>query len=99
MTREKVLRAMDLLNAKGYTVSIMAIPPRDGWRMPDADDDGRVYRLEIQELGVDKVDLKALVAVADELDLDVGVSRLAGRVEFSAMPKKSVADTPRSHPR
>jgi hypothetical protein len=55
---------------------------------------------------MDKVDLRALVEVADELGLDVGFSPLqSGKISFTDMPtdaeqsRQAVVSGRRNHPR
>lgn len=86
MTREKALEAMDRLVAMGYTATMTE---RDmgahGHVMIGPDGATSIARsLSVVELSVDKVDLKALVAVADELGLDVGMHGIRpGELVFS----------------
>lgn len=106
MTKEKAIEAMDRLTAAGYIVALTAVPKTDRWHDPNADEDGRNFRVQIRELGVDKVDLKALVKIADELDLEVGLHAVAGEGIVFSDPvdpvlgrQRDIVDGPRRHPR
>lgn len=100
MTREKAIETMDRLGAAGYTVQLIAIPQRSHVDPRNPNPDGRMYRVDVIELGVDKVDLRALVEIADELELDVGMHVLTnGNVSFSALATTpEVVRNPRWHP-
>lgn len=100
MTRDQALAAMDALTGMGYSVSIGAAPVPRGFLDPRAASDGILYRVEVVELGVDKVDLRALVAAADELDMDCGIHGLIpGRIVFSDLDRTTDAvRNPRKHP-
>lgn len=105
MKREKALEAMDTLNAAGYTVAVWAMPQDDRWVNLQADEDGRTYNISIQELGLDKLDLKALVGIADKLDLEVSISALTRGhdlitfTDYPLRPHVPAVDGPRKHPR
>lgn len=109
MTRERALEAMDKLVAMGYHVSLSE---------RDLGDDGHVFVgeggamtstqrwLEISAISLDKVDLRALVAAADELELDVGFSPIqGGKMSLTDAPseadqrRQAVISGKRRHPR
>lgn len=109
MTREKALQAMDKLVAMGYNVTLSEHELRDHVFL-DPDGGGMtslVRHLSISEISLDKVDLRALVAVADELELDVGFSPITGQgvISFSDSPspaeqqRANVVSGRRRHPR
>jgi hypothetical protein len=81
VTREKALEAMDKLVAMGYSVNLSEydLGPH-GHVLVGADGQPTSLQrwLSISAVSFDKVDLRALVAVADELDLDVGISPIDG---------------------
>jgi hypothetical protein len=88
VTREKALEAMDKLVAMGYSVELTEyeLGPR-GHAL--AGEDGQLTSLHrwlsISFVSLDKVDLRALVAVADELELDVEFSPIdeASKISFT----------------
>lgn len=107
MTREKALQAMDKLVAMGYHVVLSEYDtPNHVFVGHDGEMTSLHRWLEIKDLRVDKVDLRALVAFADELGLDVGISALqAGVLSFTDQPteeeqrKRAVVGSRRRHPR
>lgn len=109
MTREKALEAMDKLVAMGYSVSLTERDMGPHGMVvvdPQTKEMTSISRhLSVHEISVDKVDLKALVAAADELGLDVGMSRLDGHFTFTDMVSdeeqhvRDVVSGRRKHPR
>lgn len=98
MTRDKAIEAMDRLNELGYSTTLLA-SVHPAYVSPDTGTD-RSYSVGLAELGVDKVDLKALVDLADELDLDVGYSPPRGGFSFGEPDRRpEVVRTQRKHPR
>lgn len=110
MTREKALEAMDRLVHAGYhvTLSEYDLGPH-GHVMLGADGEMTSLRrwLSIEAISLDKVDLRALVQIADELELDVGFSPITGqgKISLTDMPseaevrKQEVVSGQRRHPR
>lgn len=100
MTRKKALEVMDALAAKGYTATITAAPVPVQHVNPHADD-GIVYRVGASALSFDRIDFRALVEIADELDLGVGMDRLGpGEINFYEEDKTPAAvRSKRQHPR
>lgn len=101
MTREKALQCMDRLNEAGYRVKVLAVPKDDRFVHLYADVDGRVFSVDVVELGVDKTDLRALVKIADELDLDCGTHAALreGVIHFTDRdPRPEVIRSQRRHP-
>jgi hypothetical protein len=102
VTREKALEAMDKLVAMGYSVNLSEydLGPHGHVQVGE---DGQMTSLQrwlsISAVSFDKVDLRALVAVADELDLDVGISPIDGvnKISFSDQLPEHAAS--RRHPR
>jgi hypothetical protein len=100
MTREKALEAMDRLVDMGYHVALSERDLRDGEMTL------RRRWLEVSEISMDKIDLRSLVEVADELELEVGFNPIqGGRLSFTDMPteaqqrKQAVVGGKRRHPR
>lgn len=96
MTRGNALLLVDRLTEAGYTVALRVRKlGAQGYVDPQRDpEDERTYDVTVIDLSVDKVDLRALVALADELGMDVGLSPLAqGQLRFSdaEAPHASVA--------
>jgi hypothetical protein len=78
---EKAIDLVNRLNELGYSCNMLAaVTPQ--YIHPDTGTD-RNYSVSLAELGVDKVDVKALIEVADEFDLDLGYSPIQGRQSFS----------------
>jgi hypothetical protein len=75
MTKAKAIECMDALTAIGYTVTVVASPRLDV-RIPG----GVHYAVSVSDLGFDRVDLRALMEVADRLGLETTVSRLRNGV-------------------
>lgn len=100
MTRDKAIEAMDLLASQGYSTRLHAVPMKEGFISPDADN-GIIYRVSVHALHFDKVDLKHLCAQGDKLDLEVTVGQLSqGTIDFSVEDKTpEVVRSPRRHPR
>jgi hypothetical protein len=109
MTREKALETMDKLVAMGYHVELSEYDLGPSGHVM-VGDDGEMTSLRrwlsIKQLSVDKIDLRALVAAADELELDIGFSPLqGGQLSFTDMPsederrRQAVTGGKRSHPR
>lgn len=107
MTREKALQAMDKLVAMGYHVTLSERDLQDHVFLGDDGEQTSIQRwLEVSAISLDKVDLRALVAAADELELDVGVSPIqGGKMSLTDMPraseenKRAVVSGQRRHPR
>jgi hypothetical protein len=99
VTREKAIEAMDLLVSKGYSVALAASNMGD-YVLPDGTSVN--YSVSILGLSLDKVDLRALVEIADELDLDVGYTpvRDGAGISFGDPDRTpEVVRKPRRHPR
>jgi hypothetical protein len=95
VTREKALEAMDKLVAMGYSVELTEyeLGPRGHTKLTS------LHRwLSISFVSLDKVDLRALVAVADELELDVGFSPIDGASKISFTDQIPVSAAQRRHP-
>jgi hypothetical protein len=94
MDRDHAIEVMDALISSGYRVCLYGAPTDSHNLTPS-------YWVSIKELGVDKIDLKHLAALADELDLDVGLHSTSGGeitfVDKSVIP--AVIRNPRRHPR
>lgn len=108
MTRAKALKAMDKLVAMGYHVMLSEHDIGDKHVLIGADGamTSLVRNLSVSEISLDKVDLRALVAVADELELDVGMWSLGeGKIHFTDQPspaeqnRADVVSGRRGHPR
>lgn len=110
MTREKALAAMDKFVAMGYAVELTERDMGIHGHVfvdPETKEVTSVSRsLAIKELSVDKVDIKAIVQVADDLDLEVGLWPIGGgHLHLTDAPtkeerrKRAVAGRPRAHPR
>lgn len=97
MTRDKAIETMDALAEAGYSVSLSA--HNWGDHRP-INDEPINYRVEIVDMGVDKVDLRHLVNLADQLGLDVGAHALGqSRVIFSDLDTTpEVVRSRRRHP-
>jgi hypothetical protein len=95
VTREKAIQAMDLLNQRGYSATLHAsVHPNYS---PE-----RTYSIGVAEIGIDKVDVRALLELADELDLDLGFSPVRGMGTFTLGEpdrRPEVVRTQRKHPR
>jgi len=107
MTREKALEAMDKFVAMGYAVKLYEY---DMQSHVIIDSDGKMNSLqrqvEISAISLDKVDLRAIVQAADELELDVGLSPITGNtLSLTDQPteaeerKRSIVSGKRRHPR
>lgn len=94
MTRGKAIELMDRLNDVGYSVTLVA-----GVHVGHQPE--RIYRVKVSELTIDKMDVKKLVEVADELDLDVGFSSYEGGSFSFGEPDRrpEILKTQRRHPR
>lgn len=81
MKLEKAVELVKKLNELGYSCNMLgAVTPK--YIHPDTGTD-TTYSVSLAELGVDKIDVKALIEVADEFDLDLGYSPIQGRQSFS----------------
>jgi hypothetical protein len=102
MTREKALEAMDKLVAMGYSVELSEYDLGSHGHVLVAED-GQLTSLRrwlsISAVSFDKVDLRALVAVADELELDVGFSPIDGTSKISFTDQVGEVSGARRHPR
>jgi hypothetical protein len=109
VTREKALEAMDRFVEMGYCV---VLTTRDmgahGHVMIDPETKEMtsiVRHLEIAELGLDKVDLNAIVQTADDLGIEAGLNSISGRITLTDQPseeerrRREVIDSRRAHPR
>lgn len=99
MNRDKAIETMDLLVSKGYSVALSAANMGDHV-LPDGSNIS--YGVQILAISLDKVDLRALVEIADDLDLDVGYTPLRGQERISfGKPDRTpeVVRSPRRHPR
>lgn len=107
MTREKALEAMDRLIAMGYSVALTEHNMGDHVMVAANGGVTSIARhLSVGEISLDKVDLRALVAVADDLELDVGMWALGeGKIHFTDQPSEgdvrraAVVSGRRHHPR
>jgi hypothetical protein len=106
MTREKALEAMDKLVAMGYAVKLYEADMQSHVHFVDGEMTSIQRQLEVTALSLDKVDLRALVQAADELELDVGWSPISGNaLSFTDQPteeeqrRQAVVGKPRRHPR
>lgn len=110
MTRGKALEAMDKLVAMGYHVELSERDLGDhGHVMIGAGGElTSIQRwLSVSSISLDKVDLRALVAAADELELDVGFSPITGtgKISFTDQPteveqrRQAAVGGRRGHPR
>lgn len=107
MTRETALAVWDRLIAMGYRAEVGGYDVgRHGRVMADGQPIG--YDVGVAELSLDSVDLRALVALADEMGLDAklsAMSRTGALLHFVDAPseaevrKRAVIDGPRKHPR
>ena len=109
MTREKALEAMDKLVAMGYHVTLSERDLGDRGYVEFVDGEPTTVSrwLSIKSLSLDKVDLRAIVQAADELELDVGFSPITGSNTLSLtdqptdaeVHKQAVVSGKRRHPR
>ena len=104
MTREKALAAMDKFVSMGYGVTLVERDLQDHVHFQDGELTSITRHLEIHAISLDKVDLRAVVEAADELDIDVGWSPVTGNntlalTDQPEMLKRTVAEKPRRHPR
>jgi hypothetical protein len=108
MTREKALAAMDKLVAMGYHVTLSERDLSGDRIFIGADGEMTSIQrwMEVSAISLDKVDLRALVAAADELELDVGFSPIqGGKMSLTDQPteaeqrKQAVVGGKRRHPR
>lgn len=109
MTREKALEAMDKLVSMGYHAHLSEYDMGEhGYFMIEPDETRTTIKRDvyISEMSVDKVDIKALVAAADELGLDVGWSPMRQNVIAFYDPtspeeqhRRSIVEGKRRHPR
>lgn len=101
MTRDTALELMDALAAQGYRVNVRALPQPVGFFAARVGDESINYSVEVTELGVDRVDLRALIAIADEHGVDCGAHMSGGGVIafFDLDPRPRVVRTGRQHPR
>lgn len=74
LTREKAIECLDRLVEMGYYAQLLASPSRDGYVVPGQDEPTPSYFIGITDLHFDKVDVKALAALADELEVDLTIS-------------------------
>jgi hypothetical protein len=108
VTREKALEAMDKLVAMGYHVTLSERDLSDHvFRGQDGEMTSLQRWLSVSAISMDKVDLRALVQAADELELDVGFSPIqgTGTISFTDQPTEAeqrahaVVSGRRRHPR
>lgn len=102
MTEERALALIHKLNESGYNVTAVICPPNPSMVWPGVDNTKSMWRVDLAEMHTDKVDLRHLINVADELDLDVGTSQLLrGGISFSepAPERPAAVHGPRRHPR
>jgi hypothetical protein len=107
MTREKALEAMDKFVAMGYHVTFSERDLQDHVFIgADGEMTSMQRWVEISAISMDKVDLRAIVAAADELGLDVGFSPIqGGKLSLTDQPteeeqrKQAVVGGRRRHPR
>lgn len=110
MTREKALAAMDKLVDMGYSVTLTErdLGSHGHVMIAENGEMTTVQRwLSISAISLDKVDLRAIVQAADELELDVGFSPITGQgvISFTDQPSESdvrraaVVSGRRRHPR
>jgi hypothetical protein len=106
MTREKALEAMDKLVAMGYAVKLYEADMQSHVHFVDGEMTSIQRQLEVTAISLDKVDLRALVQAADELELDVGFSPISGNtLSFTDQPteeeqrRQAVVGSRRRHPR
>lgn len=99
MKREEAIKVMDRLVELGYRTQLLALPMPPQFALHDHEPVN--YNVSIIELGLDKVDVRALVELADELGLEVGYSTMnGGHFGFGESdPTPVVARNPRAHPR
>jgi hypothetical protein len=110
VTREKALAALDRFVSMGYSVQLTE---------RDMDAHGHVFidpetkemtsvarHLNIVDLSIDKVDIKAIVVAADELELEVSFSAIRGStLSLTDLPsedekrRREVVGGRRAHPR
>jgi hypothetical protein len=74
LTREKAIECLDRLVEMGYSCQLSASPPHEGYVVPGQDRAMPAYFIGISDLHFDKVDVKALAALADELEVDLTIS-------------------------
>jgi hypothetical protein len=101
MKRDKAIAAMDAIVKKGYSVQLTASPTPLGYIFRD-EETGEMtsepkYQIDVSGFGTDKIDIRALMEIADELDLDVGAG---GSLSFREPDRRPEAlKTQRPHPR
>lgn len=100
MTRDDAIACMDALTGRGYSAALIAVAipeGRRGMNEPDV-----IYRVEVLEMGVDGVDLRVLLNLADERGWDLGTHQLSRGImvftERRPEPPEAVAGR-RKHPR
>jgi len=101
MTKEKSIEVMDALNELGYSVTILAAVIRGGHINFAAPNEKVSYHLSVSEMSIDKVDVRALVEVADRFELDIGFSSMrGGAFSFEELDRTpEVVRNPRRHPK
>jgi Holliday junction resolvasome RuvABC ATP-dependent DNA helicase subunit len=101
VTREKALEVMDRFVAMGYAVKLYECDMQKiVFLGPDGETTSVQRQLEVTAVSLDKVDLRALVQVADEFGLDVGLSSISGNVSIIDQPTDAeVVNRRRRHPR
>jgi hypothetical protein len=102
MTEEKALEAARLFASQGYNVRHTRIPSKPGWVVPGVPEDGVQHRVELVDLGFDKIDLRHVLEQADKLGLDASIHQIVGggTISLSAPDNTpEVVKSPRQHPR
>lgn len=100
-SRAKAIEVLDRVVDLGYNAKLTA------WNYGnhiDHDSDGNVtrtgYRVDLMVLGADKIDLKALMDLAEEIEVDFGFSGADKTFGFTALSKPApAAVAPRRTPR
>lgn len=102
MKRVKAIEVMDALVAAGYNVNLNAHYIGDKWAGPDIDDNTKArYSVGISEISIDKIDVRALVEIADKLNVDVGWTPVRGSGLTFGDSERPVPEvvSPRRHPK
>jgi len=96
MKRDKAIEAMDKLIELGYSVQVTGSPCPMGHTQNDGTTDPD-FQLDVSSFGLDKIDVKKLTEVGEELDLDIGARGALTFMEPDHRPE--VIRTQRRHPR
>lgn len=102
MRKEKALEALDRIEEEGYTVSVTSVDLGEHV-IPDGEGGFRSkdYQVKVAQIHFDRVDLRALCDLGDDLDLEVMIGPMEqGSILFTEPDRRPEAiRTQRRRPR